>query len=169
MEVPRGAVDKQFIERVGRLITRLASETPAARVPSPGECRWCDIGKGDCPVRVEEGPVEEGLTGDFQMRFRSLGHGSSPSTKTASPERQTPGHPSRGFILMNGGDAEARYLARRGPYPSLYVSKLSERRLTVPILHAENRLGRFIISFRRGLINRQLPRIDRILLRHGRP
>ena len=63
VEVPAQTVDGVFIERVGRLVTRLASETPPARVPSPGECRFCDI--ADCRARAEDGPVEEGLTEDF--------------------------------------------------------------------------------------------------------
>ena len=67
-QVEDPAVGGEFIERVGRLITRLASETPAAQVPSSEECRFCEITPADCPVRVEEGPAAEGLTEDFYHR-----------------------------------------------------------------------------------------------------
>ena len=63
LDIPPEAVDKPFIEKAGQLITCLASETSAPRVPSPSECRWCEI--ADCPVRAEEGSAEEGLTEDF--------------------------------------------------------------------------------------------------------
>ena len=36
-------VDRKFIDRLGALIRRLADETPARKVPSASECRWCDI------------------------------------------------------------------------------------------------------------------------------
>ena len=65
VEVPAAAVDGEFVQRVGRLITRLAAETPARQVPSPGECQYCEITAADCPARAEESPVEEGLTEDF--------------------------------------------------------------------------------------------------------
>ena len=38
VEVPAGTVDGAFVRELGQLITRLATETPARRVPSPGEC-----------------------------------------------------------------------------------------------------------------------------------
>ena len=65
VEVPAETVDKEFVRELGRLIIRLAAETPARRVPSAGECRFCEITSADCPARVEEGPVGEGLTEDF--------------------------------------------------------------------------------------------------------
>ena len=37
------AVDQQFIGTLTALIRRLANETPARRVPSAQECRFCDI------------------------------------------------------------------------------------------------------------------------------
>ena len=50
---------------MGVLIRRLADENPARRVPSAQECRFCDIGKEDCPARIDVGYVPEGGTGDF--------------------------------------------------------------------------------------------------------
>ena len=65
VDVPADAVDGRFVENLGSLMRRLASETPARRVPSSGECRFCEITPADCPERVEEGPPEEGMTDDF--------------------------------------------------------------------------------------------------------
>lgn len=65
VDIPAEAVDETFVQRMGQLITRLASDMPARRIPSPGECRFCEITPADCPERVEEGPTEEGITDDF--------------------------------------------------------------------------------------------------------
>ena len=48
-----------------RLDRRLADETPARRVPSAQECRFCDIGSEDCPVRIDVDYIPEGATEDF--------------------------------------------------------------------------------------------------------
>ena len=32
---------------------RMASETPARRVPSEFECGQCDLTSADCPVKIE--------------------------------------------------------------------------------------------------------------------
>ena len=66
VQIPASGLDQKFTERLGGLIRRLASETPARRVPSGGECRWCDITAEDCPERVErEADGHEGMTHDF--------------------------------------------------------------------------------------------------------
>ena len=57
VDIPAEAVDETFVQRMGQLITRLASDMPARRIPSPGECRFCEITPADCPERVEEGPT----------------------------------------------------------------------------------------------------------------
>ena len=36
------AIDRTFVENFGGLMRRLASEMPARRVPSPGECKFCE-------------------------------------------------------------------------------------------------------------------------------
>ncbi len=64
VRVPRGALLKQFIEDLGALIRRLASDVPPQRVPSAQECRYCDITTDDCPERVDESPEPEGGTTD---------------------------------------------------------------------------------------------------------
>ena len=65
VDIPPEAVDGRFVENLGGLMRRLASEMPARRVPSTGECRFCEITPADCPERAEEGSPEEGATDDF--------------------------------------------------------------------------------------------------------
>ena len=54
-----------FVEHFGSLMRRLASEIPATRVPSPGECRFCETTPADCSERAEEALPHEGTTDDF--------------------------------------------------------------------------------------------------------
>ena len=65
LDIPPEAVDGRFVENLGGLMRRLASEMPARRVPSTGECRFCEITPVDCPERAEEDSPEEGVTDDF--------------------------------------------------------------------------------------------------------
>ena len=65
VQIPVSGMDRRFIDRLGTLIRRLADETPARRVPSGSECRFCDITADDCPERVEEMRGTEGTTEDF--------------------------------------------------------------------------------------------------------
>ena len=62
---PESAVNREFVANLGALVRRLAADTPACRVPSAAECRFCDITKEDCPVRVNVDYVSEGTTYDF--------------------------------------------------------------------------------------------------------
>ena len=64
--IPASAVDEKFTERLGSLIRRLASETPARRVPSAQECRFCDITAEGFPARIDDEPREEETTDDFR-------------------------------------------------------------------------------------------------------
>ena len=63
--IPATAVDEAFIWNLARLVRRLSAEAPARRVPSPRECGFCDISSVDCPDRVVEDVVAEGVTEDF--------------------------------------------------------------------------------------------------------
>lgn len=45
------------------LIKEVASDTPPPRVPSRDECKFCNIGPADCPVRVRD--VQPVAVGDF--------------------------------------------------------------------------------------------------------
>ena len=62
---PASAVTPEFIGNMGALIRRLAADEPARRVPSPQECRYCDISSADCPARLEANPATEASTTDF--------------------------------------------------------------------------------------------------------
>ena len=59
------AVDETFVRNVTDLIKRLASDTPARKVPSAIECRFCQITSIDCPERQADDVVEEGQTDVF--------------------------------------------------------------------------------------------------------
>ena len=65
VDIPAEAVDEGFIRNLGGLIRRLAAGTPARHIPSPMECRFCEITQADCPERAEEGLPEEGTTDEF--------------------------------------------------------------------------------------------------------
>ena len=54
--IPADSVDDAFMNRVGEFMCRMLADTPARRVPSAVECRFCDIGSADCAERIE---VEE--------------------------------------------------------------------------------------------------------------
>ena len=64
IRVPTDEVDDQFVQNLGFLIRRIASDKPARRVPSLQECRFCDITVANCPARVHAGPETEGGTTD---------------------------------------------------------------------------------------------------------
>ena len=54
VDIPAEAVDEAFVGTSGQLITRLASEMSARRVPSPGRhCRFCENTPADCPEPAE--------------------------------------------------------------------------------------------------------------------
>ena len=63
--IPASGLNDKFVQDLAALIRRLASETPARRVPSAQECRFCDITVEDCPARIDDGPPEEETTADF--------------------------------------------------------------------------------------------------------
>ena len=62
---PESAVNREFVGNLGALIRRLAADTPARRVPSSAECRFCDITAADCSARIDVSYVAEGDTEDF--------------------------------------------------------------------------------------------------------
>ena len=65
VEVPASAVDAHFVGNLAQLVRKLASATPARRVPSRMECSFCNITSADCPERAAEAILEEGVTDDF--------------------------------------------------------------------------------------------------------
>ena len=62
---PASVVSPEFVGNMSALIRRLADKTPARRVPTAEECRFCDISKSDCPDRIETWETPEGSTTDF--------------------------------------------------------------------------------------------------------
>ena len=66
VEVPASRIDTKFVNDMGASIRRQAADTPARKVPSYDECKFCDISKADCPERVEGQPyAATATTHDF--------------------------------------------------------------------------------------------------------
>ena len=65
VDIPASAVDETFIKNLSALVLRLNAPEPTRRVPSARECGFCDISFADCPERVSEDTVSEGVTEDF--------------------------------------------------------------------------------------------------------
>ena len=65
VDIPAHAVNQAFIDSVRKLIGRLGGETPALRVPSGRECRYCDITAADCPDRMEGSQQPAATTDQF--------------------------------------------------------------------------------------------------------
>ena len=69
--LPRAVERRQGLRRSGQgACPGHVAETPARRVPSPMERRFCEITQADCPDRLEEGPSPEGVAGGFQHEPR---------------------------------------------------------------------------------------------------
>ncbi len=65
ISIPSAAIDKPFIENLSQLIRRVASSTPARKVPSPLECGFCNLTAADCPERAAGDVMQERETSDF--------------------------------------------------------------------------------------------------------
>ena len=65
VNIPAVAVDERFIDNLTQLIRRVGSLEPARKVPSPSECGFCDITKGDCADRAVDGRSAEAETDEF--------------------------------------------------------------------------------------------------------
>ena len=52
-DIPATAVDSAFKKNVTYFLAQLESGSPPHRVPSPRECRYCEITAADCPERIE--------------------------------------------------------------------------------------------------------------------
>ena len=65
IDIPASAVDDNFVGNMSQLIRRIASGTPARRVPSRMECGFCDITSADCHERAADDTLDEGATEDF--------------------------------------------------------------------------------------------------------
>lgn len=56
--VPASAVDGAFKQQLAKTLQLITSHGPPERVPSYGECRFCDISCRDCPARIDTPPRE---------------------------------------------------------------------------------------------------------------
>ena len=65
VDIPESAVNGEFVDSLTRLTGVLSSAEPPRRVPSLGECRFCEITSRDCLDRMTEDSPREGVTGDF--------------------------------------------------------------------------------------------------------
>ena len=53
VDIPAASVNQEFVARLAEFIRKMTSKKPARRVPSEQECRFCDLTRADCPVRIE--------------------------------------------------------------------------------------------------------------------
>jgi hypothetical protein len=60
--IPHSAIDDAFKQRLFALIRRISSQEPGRKVPSFGECRFCEITTADCPERIDEEPADDEST-----------------------------------------------------------------------------------------------------------
>jgi hypothetical protein len=65
IKIPAEAVDAAFVGNLAGLIKRVSAEAPARRVPSAGECKFCDLTVKDCTERVEAETEELMTTAEF--------------------------------------------------------------------------------------------------------
>ncbi|MFL6283558.1 MAG: PD-(D/E)XK nuclease family protein [Pyrinomonadaceae bacterium] len=65
VRIPADAVDTNFVGNLAGLIKRVSSDAPARRVPSPDECRFCDLTMKDCTERAEAESEELLTTAEF--------------------------------------------------------------------------------------------------------
>jgi len=63
--IPHAAVDDGFNQKLAQLISRVSSEIPAGKVPSPMECQFCELTSADCPDRLVADPGGAGETDDL--------------------------------------------------------------------------------------------------------
>lgn len=52
LEIAPDAIDESFLREFEYFLDIVDSETMPVRVPSHGECSFCNIGHGDCPERM---------------------------------------------------------------------------------------------------------------------
>ena len=65
VDIPNSAVDDTFVTNFSDLIKRVASTTPARKVPSRMECGFCNITSANCSERAADDVMSEGETEDF--------------------------------------------------------------------------------------------------------
>jgi hypothetical protein len=56
--IASSTIDAAFKQQLARTLQQVTADEPPERVPSFGECRFCDISRKDCPARVDTPPRE---------------------------------------------------------------------------------------------------------------
>ena len=65
IDIPSSAIDDSFVDTLAQLMVRVATVTPARKVPSRAECTFCNITREDCPERTADDDIGKGATEDF--------------------------------------------------------------------------------------------------------
>jgi hypothetical protein len=65
VDVPSSKIDADLKELFRKTVLTIGGQQPVRKVPSWGECRYCDISRGDCPERIEVGTKATGNHGLF--------------------------------------------------------------------------------------------------------
>jgi hypothetical protein len=65
VDVPSSKIDGRLKELFRKTILRIGGPEPPEKIPSWGECRYCDISSADCPERMETEPKAIGNHGLF--------------------------------------------------------------------------------------------------------
>lgn len=63
--IPAEHLTEELRNLIRRTIERAAGDMPTQKVPSYGECRFCDIGSVDCPERIDAEPPLTAPTHDL--------------------------------------------------------------------------------------------------------
>jgi len=64
VDVPASGIDTPLKELFRKTVSTIGGPEPAQKVPSWGECRFCDISRADCPERIE---TERKVTDDHDL------------------------------------------------------------------------------------------------------
>jgi hypothetical protein len=57
VDIPASKLDQEFRDRFKRMVHAVGGVDVLKKVPSWGECRWCDIPKSECPERIDSRPT----------------------------------------------------------------------------------------------------------------
>lgn len=60
VDIPSAKIDAQLRELFRKTVLMIGGQKPARKVPSWGECQFCDISKADCPERIDSKPQAAG-------------------------------------------------------------------------------------------------------------
>ena len=53
VDIPREKITDSFRDLFRKVVSMVGGEEPPSKVPSRGECRFCEISEVDCPERVK--------------------------------------------------------------------------------------------------------------------